>query len=148
MSAYIISTTVIITALGCFVLQVRVSSTLYHMQLKIFYPMHTGVVHSYIGYNFWSKAVLSAKLQKFGVTFIFVWNRYNYTFFFYVHSKLVSWSFPSTLATCSIFSRCWLRNRKRNHTWINICVGYFQGLWWWRTWTKMIRASCNHDHTD
>ena len=34
MSAYIISTTVIITALGCFVLQVRVSSTLYHMQLK------------------------------------------------------------------------------------------------------------------
>lgn len=110
--------------------------------------MHTSVVHSYIGYNFWSKAVLSAKLKKFGVTFIFVWNRYNYTFFFYVHSKLVSWSFPSTLATCSIFSRCWLRNRKRNHTWINICVGSFQGLWWWRTWTKMIRASCNHDHTD
>ena len=50
--------------------------------------MHTSVEHSYIGYNFWSKAVLSAKLKKFGVTFIFIWNRYIPFFSMYT----VNWS--------------------------------------------------------
>lgn len=101
--------------------------------------MYTRVKHSCIGYNFWLEAVRSAMLKKFWGNFYFHMKSL-YTIFIYVHSKLISWSFPSTLATRSIFSRCWLRNRKRNHTWINIRVWSFQGLWWWRTWTKMIRA--------